>query len=238
MNDMPQSVEIKKFIVQPRKETLAANIAAQLKSMIFRKKLKTGDKLPPERELASLFNVSRVVIKQALLSLEQSGFIETKRGYKGGFFIKFDFAKPITAFMEAMQNNGNLCISHFLDVRRALECAALRSVFNRTDKLDFSALIDINDQFLKPENRSQHAEINMSFHIALADLAENPLITHLLRSVITVVFSYPGPTISTRFIKNAHIEHQNILSAIEKQDLELAERLLIHNVDLVAMDDI
>lgn len=238
MDDVPRSIDIEQFAVQPRKETLAANIAAQLKSMMFRKKLQAGDKLPPERELAKIFNVSRVVIKQARMALEQSGFLETRPGSKGGTFVKYDFAKPITIFMEVMQSNGDLRISHFLDVRRALECAALRSTFNRTDKPDLSALIDINEQFAKPENRSRHAEMNMSFHIALADLSGNPLITILLKSVMEMVFSYPGPTISAEFIKKAYIEHQKIIEAVEKQDWESAERLLIHNVDLVAMKDI
>ena len=84
MANGPISAEIEQFIVPPRKERLAAHVAAQLKSLIFRKKLKIGDKLPPERELAKLFNVSRVIITQAMLSLEHSGFVEIKLGAKGG----------------------------------------------------------------------------------------------------------------------------------------------------------
>ena len=101
-------IEIKDMVAPPRKETLAANIAAQLKSLILKKQFKIGDKLPPERKLAQIFNVSRVVIKQALLALEYSGFIETELGSKGGAIVTFDFSKPITIFMEDLYNKNGL----------------------------------------------------------------------------------------------------------------------------------
>lgn len=230
------AINIEQFIVPPRKETLSANIAAQIKSLIFKKKFKTGDKLPPERELAKLFDVSRVVIKQALIALEQSGFIEVKLGAKGGTFVNHDIIKPITVFMEDLQKNGGIRISHFQDVRRALECAALQSTIHKAGETDLAKLAEINREFAKPKNRSRHGDLNIAFHIALAEISGNPLIKILLSSVMEMVFNYPGPTISAAFIKKAYDDHEIIISAIRKRDISLAQRILVQNIDLVTID--
>lgn len=238
MDDPPFKTHLEKFVSPLRKETLAASVAAQLKSLMFRKELKTGDRLPPERELAKLFNVSRVVIKQALLALEHSGFVEIKLGSKGGAFVIYDFTKPITVFMEDLQKNGDLRIFHFQDVRRALECLALKLTLERQEVADLSKLITINQEFADPKSRARHSELNIAFHLALAELSGNPLIKILLASLMEMVFSYPGPTISAKFIKKASQEHEQLIEAIGNRDKELATKLLTQNIDLVSKTDI
>src|SRR5258708_20009789 len=49
--------------------------------------LRPGDKLPPERELAEQFGVSRTAVREAFRSLERSGLIGLQKGAKGGAFI-------------------------------------------------------------------------------------------------------------------------------------------------------
>ena len=46
-----------------------------------------GDKLPPERTLAEQLGVSRTVLRQAIKNLEESGYLNVKRGAKGGLIV-------------------------------------------------------------------------------------------------------------------------------------------------------
>jgi DNA-binding FadR family transcriptional regulator len=62
-------------------------IVAQLKQSILVGRFKPGDKLPTERELADQFQVSRVAIREALRTLENSGFILTRQGVNGGAYV-------------------------------------------------------------------------------------------------------------------------------------------------------
>jgi DNA-binding FadR family transcriptional regulator len=62
-------------------------IAAQLKQSILAGRFKPGDKLPTERELVEQFQVSRVAIREALRTLENSGFIATRQGVNGGAYV-------------------------------------------------------------------------------------------------------------------------------------------------------
>jgi GntR family transcriptional regulator, transcriptional repressor for pyruvate dehydrogenase complex len=227
-------IEFSQLITSPRKETLSANIAAQLKSLIFKKHLKTGDRLPSERELAAMFGVSRVAIKQALLTLEHSGFLEIRLGSKGGAFVRYDFSKPISICMEDLQRNGELKIAHFDEVRRALECASIRKASQIATENQILKLKEINKAFIKPENRERHAELNIAFHVSLAEISGNTLIKILLSSLMDLVTSYPGPTISSKFIKEAYKDHEKIIAAIERRDPISAEQMLIKNIERVA----
>jgi DNA-binding FadR family transcriptional regulator len=65
-------------------------IIAQIKDTIASGRLKSGDKLPTERDLASQFQVGRNTVREALRMLEISGVITLRRGPKGGAFLSID----------------------------------------------------------------------------------------------------------------------------------------------------
>lgn len=64
-----------------------ARIGQWLASLIADGALNTGDKLPPEGELAAAVGVSRMTLRQALSTLEQRGLVERRRGRAGGTFV-------------------------------------------------------------------------------------------------------------------------------------------------------
>src|SRR5437868_6146183 len=64
-------------------------IAEQIRTAILSGRLKAGDRLSPERELAEQFGVSRVTVRDALRSLEAMGLIAVKVGARGGLTQSF-----------------------------------------------------------------------------------------------------------------------------------------------------
>jgi len=66
-------------------------IVSQIRNHIMQGKLKAGDKLPPERNLAQEFGTSRASIREALSALEMLGLVESKSGH--GNFIRADGAE-------------------------------------------------------------------------------------------------------------------------------------------------
>ena len=73
-----------KSIKQPR---ISEEVFNQLKGAILSHDFKAGDKLPSERELAEQFQVSRVVIREALRALENAGFLTIRQGSTGGAYV-------------------------------------------------------------------------------------------------------------------------------------------------------
>src|SRR5919201_5810973 len=62
-------------------------IADQIRTAIVTGQLGQGDRLPPERELAEQFGVSRVTVRDALRGLEAMGLIDVRVGARGGAFV-------------------------------------------------------------------------------------------------------------------------------------------------------
>ena len=77
-------------------------IVDQIKNMILSGKLKIGDKLPPERELAELYKVSRTSVREPLKALEAIGVLEIRQG--GGIYI-------VNEILLKMSDNASLVFS-------------------------------------------------------------------------------------------------------------------------------
>src|SRR5262245_65034173 len=77
-------------------------IAEQIRTAILTGRLKAGDRLSPERELAEQFGVSRVTVRDALRSLEAMGLIEVKVGARGGAFVTAPTGSKVAQTMSDM----------------------------------------------------------------------------------------------------------------------------------------
>src|SRR5262245_52722237 len=67
-----------------RSASLSAQIVAEVRATLFEKKLKAGDFLGTENELAARYGVSRIVARDALRTLEALGIVEIRMGKGGG----------------------------------------------------------------------------------------------------------------------------------------------------------
>ena len=104
-----------------RQQKISDQVFEQLKELIFRGRLKPGDQLMPEREMATSMNVSRTTIRNAISRLVTMHLVEHKQG-KGTFVAKPD-PKKGNPFAAAM-SNPNASIYDLLEVRMGLECIA------------------------------------------------------------------------------------------------------------------
>ena len=102
-------------------------IKAQLQARIQNGALKSGDKLPSERELCALFNTTRITVRESLAQLEASGVIY--RADRRGWFVT-----PERLWLDPTQNTNfhKLCLEQGREPKTVLldgasGAAALRS---------------------------------------------------------------------------------------------------------------
>ncbi len=219
---------IAQFINPPRKEKLHESIVAQVKRLIHSEKLGVGDRLPSERELAKLFKVSRVVIREALRSLEQSGLIEIKPGPTGGPHVAYNLHKPLFDSALDLMKEGKFNLHYFLEARRAIECVTVKLAAEKVTADDLKRLNDINRRLLddldKPEKLREH---NSAFHISVAEIAGNPLLKLMVQSLLQLLdVAYPASNQSQEYIRHTHERHAALLTAMEKRDPRRCEELM------------
>jgi GntR family transcriptional repressor for pyruvate dehydrogenase complex len=99
---------------------LYEQIVRQIEGSILSGALKTGDQLPPERELAQQFGVSRTAVREAVKTLREKGLVEAYSGR--GTFVTDGTSHAIRQSLDLMlrigQPNGS---AHLAEVREILE---------------------------------------------------------------------------------------------------------------------
>src|SRR3989475_3438037 len=96
-------------------------IVRQVKQLIAEGRLKSGDRLPPERELAEKFVVSRTSVREALRALESLGLIEIRAGE--GTFVREMSVDELVGPLALVLTSQREAIGELFEARRGLEPA-------------------------------------------------------------------------------------------------------------------
>jgi GntR family transcriptional repressor for pyruvate dehydrogenase complex len=219
--------------LEPKRAFVA--ISEQIKDLICSGRLKPGDRLPGERELATLFKTGRMVVRESLRMLEQSGFIYIKNGYKGGVFVKDMGADVMTGSIADLAKLGRISLEQLTETRIEIESAIIGLAAKRMNRDDFEQLwknIEYSEQLIAEGKMLRDG--NIMFHLILARGAKNYLLEVIIESVMNVVDSLanrlkPGIRYSEKIL-NAH---KAIYEALRKKDVESARKLMRdHLVDV------
>ena len=101
---------------------LYEKIVAQIEAQVIDGTLKAGDQLPPERELATSFGVSRTAVREAVKALRQKGIIEVYPGR--GTFITNDTRRALRhSFGLAISFGQPEGVANLLELREMIEPA-------------------------------------------------------------------------------------------------------------------
>src|SRR6202021_2836198 len=101
-----------------RKGKIYEEVAKQIERLIL-KKLKPGDKLPSERELAEMLQVSRSSIRDAIRGLELIGLVEPRQG-AGTIVLEISADALVNPFANALKRKQAM-VGELLDFRKMLE---------------------------------------------------------------------------------------------------------------------
>lgn len=227
-------METLELLTQPHRERLADQIARQIKRLIFSKKVQVGEKLPTERELAESLQVSRVVVREALRSLEQSGFVEIQTGPNGGSFVSDKIYMPLFHSIHDLLQDGDLSLQHFYEARKGVELTSIQLAAREAGEGDLTALERINEQLLGDmEDNERFPYHNMEFHVKISEMSGNPLVKLLAGALLSIlILLYPEPTQSAAFIRTTYERHRDIIEALRAGDQGLCEKLICEDVEM------
>jgi len=220
--------DVSQLFTPPKKEKLHESIVAQIKSLIQSKRLDIGDKLPSERDLAKSFQVSRVVIRESLRSLEQSGLIEIRAGSNGGAYISFNLHKPLFDAAFNLYGGGKEGLKYFLEARHAIECFTVRLAAEKVTSQGLETLRKINANLLRDiGDKSKLRENNGAFHVAVAEMSGNPLLVLMMRSLLQILdVVLPKSVQSDKYVRDTYERHEAIIKAMEEKAFDRCEELM------------
>lgn len=219
-------------------------IADQIRNLIYAEKLRPGDKLAPERELAVRFRAGRMVVREALRVLEQSGMIYVKKGSEGGSFVRDVDTSPVSGSLTEVIRRAHVSLGHLTEVRILVEKSVIGVAIARITE---GELVLLKEHVHRAEELTKEIEIdrssgtfnrwaecNMQFHLAIARATRNPLLEMVLESLMNVTQTFlTGLSLIPRFLHDHVNDHRAIYEAVRDKDLRLAERRLEqHSLEL------
>ena len=164
-----------------RRASVVANVQRDLRHFIRTQGLQPGDRLPPERQLASQLGVSRTSLRQGLTTLRIEGLIEVRQG-QGMHLLRSadDIVPPIPA--EVLDTHPDLAEAG--EVRNALEALAAKLAAERREPSDLEAMV-AGIREMDGEVRSGEPGVvgDRMFHQAVLNAAHNQVLTRLLDAV-------------------------------------------------------
>src|SRR5258708_32376543 len=128
-----------KFGIEPvSPQRIYQEVANQLRRSPHEGKPKPGDKLPPERDLARMFGVSRNTIRDAMRALEQSGLVELKLGSAGGPFVLPGSSNAVVNGMRDLYFLGAITPDHLSEARLSVSAAVIPLACDRMTQEDLA----------------------------------------------------------------------------------------------------
>lgn len=152
--------------------TLCNQVYERLREWLRTGKLKEGDLLPSEREIAQMFDVSRAPVREALKVLEFVGIVEIVRGK--GAFIKKIAAESIIDTIDFVMMNPSHTMLELFEVRQAIEVQAAFLAAERWTDEDMEAIETALAAYARQsDSQSLSVEPSLDFHSAIITASHN-----------------------------------------------------------------
>jgi len=198
---------------------LYEQIVRQIEDSILKGDLKEGEQLPPERDLALQFGVSRTAVREAVKTLREKGLVEAYPGR--GTFITNGTSHSFKHTLDRMMRGGpSEGPANLTEVREILEPEIAALAAQRADEEMVSAMREAVAVMDKSRSDAEaFIEGDLDFHLALAEAAANPLILSLIDSIVGLLREQ---RLRTYFVQGGpergQYHHKRILEAIEHRD--------------------
>lgn len=215
--------------ISPKK--ISSQIAEQIRSSILAGEFSPGDKLPPERELAEMFGVSRPSVREALNLLASSGLIESYQG--GGTVVKslveISAGNPLSDLIKGEQERA----LDVIEVRKCMEAwtsyyAAKRALPEDIRKLEkIVAEMERNLEEMKPSQ-----DLDANFHVIIAQATHNVVWLHLMQSIFDAMKEFQRGVWRAVYLTeedHRHLfqHHRAVFEAIRDRDPERARNEML-----------
>ncbi|GIP15984.1 GntR family transcriptional regulator [Paenibacillus montaniterrae] len=203
----------------------------QLEEAIILKELMPNQQLPTERELAQTFNASRMVVREALSRLEESGLIYKKVGAKGGTFVQ-----PVTlhSHLRSPQEIREKWdrLSELFEFRSFIEpeaafLAAGRVTAEQLSMMESYIVLSSSEECTRELFRA----LDVKFHLEIAKASGNFYLERAVRMIRTQINPALDLMPYNEEVRQTNLsKHEQLLEAMKNRDQQLAKALMTQHI--------
>jgi GntR family transcriptional repressor for pyruvate dehydrogenase complex len=215
-------------VTRPR---LYEQVVSQIQEWIGENGLEVGDRLPPERELASRLGVSRATVSQALVAMEVVGIVAVRHG--DGVIL----VEPVgsTKIVNALRRHAQQ-LPEIIEAREALEAKLAALAAERRTKSDLATIdeaLEVMEREIAAGGRG--VEGDELFHAAVTAAGHSPLLARLMTEISdlikeTRIESLSQPERPLDSLRG----HRRVADAIRARDPEAATQAMQEHIAMVS----
>lgn len=212
-------------------------IVSQIKSLMLEGKLKPGDKLPPERDLAEILNVSRTSVREAIKTLSAMGLVVIKKGH-GVFIGEANLESVINRVGSALVIKKDE-IADLFEIRKLLETQAARWAAERAgeeEKISINYLVHEAKKATEDPATGVDVIINhdKAFHNAVIQVSHNNILAMVNSGLLEALSRVRARTVLVPGrLAQSVLDHEEIARAITAGDGRRAGEAMFRHIESV-----
>lgn len=204
-----------------------------IRQLLLNNELGMGDKLPTEREMSKLLELSRNSIREALRTMENMGMIESRQG--SGNYLVGNIGKGFTDSLSMMVLMKRVDYLEISQLRRGIEIQALSLAMNKITEDNLSNL-DMLLNKMDECTQMQVVVLDTEFHYAIADASKNELIISIMQALSDVCEQFIDHILS-QTLKNKKTAlmkvHRKILKSLIHKDLAMGVEAINEHYNII-----
>ena len=192
--------ETPSYVKKLKKESVVQSVINCLTDAMRSEKLKPGDRIPPEPELAASMGVARSSVREAIKILSYLGVLESKRSE--GTFVCSGFQESMIDPMIYGIILNQDSFENLMELREMIEAGIMRLASQKYDEKDGRALeallVQMKEIVHSGDNEvDRFFEVDNQFHDLISQMGRNPLADKISRVVRTLTHAVRYETVTT-----------------------------------------
>lgn len=206
-------------VTEKGQDRLYQDLARSLLEELASGKFPVGARLPAERELASVYNVSRPTVREAIIALEVQGLVEVRVG-SGAYVRRLPGQEDLPGF--------NISAFELTEARLLFEGEAAALAATQATDEELAEIGRLVDEIARENQRPDGSEkSDREFHLAIARATRNSAIFEAIQHLWDVRATSPEAALLHEKARTANIkpvvdEHTAVLDALRARDANAA----------------
>jgi GntR family transcriptional regulator, transcriptional repressor for pyruvate dehydrogenase complex len=213
--------------------TAGERIAERIVTAIALGEFVPEQRLPTERELATMLEVSRTTVREALQRLQASGYVTTRRGRGGGTFVRTDRGPDADGMIARTLMPAWADLTDLLDFRRLVEQLIARTAAERRDDRDIAMIRAAVADYARAADRDASSLADHALHQAIARATHNARLVELsARARRDISLGFDAEPYTPQVRHRALHQHPSLAEAVIAGDPGAAARIAAEHFSL------
>ena len=211
---------------------MTEQVVIQIREMIQQGKLKPGDRLPPERELAKRLGISRASLRAGLRFLAAIGVLTSRHG--SGTYIADGPPALDSAPLSMLAALHGFSADKMFEARRLVEVAVAGLAAEHATDHDLRRMAEeVTETYAALDNPQEYFIHDFGFHRAVAAASGNPILATFMEMVSDVLYQRRRNTVGpVRDLQESAEMHRKIYRAIRARDADAARAAMSEHLTL------